>query len=180
MKMKEINALLNLSYNSINSDLRFAETKNTFLVTFNSVIIGIIVAFLKEKQQIEYLSKFILIVFSLLVLIATLLSVFSFVPLNKIRKFFKATCNSTTPNFMFYLYNASNFRVNDKERYNKFKKELINNCNPEEEFSFFEEQLIFQIVDLSNIAFTKFKLFSLAIRVEFIAIIIFALFIIIA
>lgn len=45
---------------------------------------------------------------------------------------------------------------------------------------FFEKELIFQIVDLSNIAFAKFKLFSYAVYVELVATAIFAVFLILA
>ena len=180
MNKKEINELLNLSYESVNSNLKFAETKNTFLVTFNSAIIGIIVAFLTGEKQISFIPKAFIVTFTLLILFATLISVFSFVPLNKIGKILIANCDSQKPKFMFYLYNASEFKVNDKERYKKFEKALKKNCNYDDDLSFLEKELIFQIVDLSNIAFAKFKLFSYAVYVELIATILFGVFLILA
>ncbi len=180
MNRNEISNFLKFSYDCINSDLKFSETKNTFLVTFNTAIIGVIVALLTKELSLSCISKTFLIIFSLLMLIATLISIFSFIPINKVRNLLKTNCNKyDKPNFMFYLYNASKFQMNDKERYNKFESQLIENCKFNDNFSFFEKELIYQIVDLSNVAFTKFKLFSYAIYIELIATIFFALFLIV-
>lgn len=180
MQIKEINEFLKLSYDSVDSDLKFAETKNTFLVTFNSALIGIIVAFLTGEHTISYSSRVILIAFTLLILLSTLLAILSFVPQNKIRKYLVAKDDSKNPKFMFYRYNASNFPIDNDSRYEDFKKAIEENCESNEKLTFYENELIVQIVDLSNVAYTKFKLFIYAVYIEIIASLLFAIFLILA
>lgn len=179
---------LKMAYEDIKSDLKFAETKNTFLSTFNLAIIGASISFLYGDNELLKYEKWNFIIFSILILISTVISIYSFTPLNSADKCFKRTPSnpSSTTNttnaiadnnrrFMFYKYIFNNYEWHNKNGYETFFKDVKDTLGGND-LSIYEKQLALQIVDLSHIANTKFTLFTWAIRIEALAFLVLALF----
>ena len=180
MKMKvnkERFEFLKYAYESVNADLKFAETKNTFLLTFNLAIIGAIVSFLySDKINFTNAQKSLFTFFAIIIILSTCISVTSFLPLNKIGKVFKRKPDkSGLSKFMFYKYIYNNYNSNDECAYVKFCNDIKKNFKTEEDISQFEKQLVIQLIDLSYIANTKFCLFSKSLYIELFSLIIFAI-----
>lgn len=98
---------LKYAYESINADLKFSETKNTFLTTFNLAIIGATISFLFDADKcINDESRKWLVAFLIAIIIATLVSIFSFIPLNTVGSLFKPK-QANEFKFMFYKDNFS-------------------------------------------------------------------------
>lgn len=163
---------LKYSYEAINSDLKFAETKNTCLITFNAAILGIFVSLIaNNNKQICLFQQSSLFIFLIFIFISTIISMFSFLPLNPINKIMGASnkiTNNSENKFMFYSYNCAKYKGIDK--YNKFETDIKTNCNDNSDTNLLEKQLARQIIDLSYIANTKFKLFSLSLKLEILSI----------
>lgn len=164
---------------SIDNDLKFAETKNTFLVTFNAAIVGVIIAFLTSNATISRCANVLLIIFSILLLTATITSVMSFFPLSMVGRFLHPKFKGTPPKYMFYLYNKSVYSNKTGMDYMKFESDIKQYFQDNTDFSAYEKQLSIQILDLSHIAYTKFRLFSIALYIEFIAFLTFVAFLIV-
>lgn len=159
------NDFLKYSYESINTDLKLSETKNTFLTTFNLAIMGTTMSFLFDSDKsINNTSRGWLIAFLITIIVSTLVSIFSFIPLNTVICSLFKPKPETESKFMFYKDNFS--------RYKNSVDDFINDINTyfnEQEITPAEKQLAIQIVDLSRIAYSKFMLFTIALIIEIIS-----------
>lgn len=155
---------LKYTFETINSDLKFAETKNTFLATVNLAIIGWVVSFVfSDETQISMASRCCFIVFLMVVIISTFVSVLSFLPALKFRKMTRTKLDNKD-RFMFYKYNRNKYGDNDE----KFE-EAIKRYFSDEEYTPVEKQLIGQILDLSSVVYSKCMCFSVALFIELIS-----------
>lgn len=155
---------LKYTYESINSDLKFAETKNTFLTTFNLAVVGATTAFFfGNDNDISNKAYILFVAFTVMILIATLIAISSFLPVNKVGKFLKPK-KSEGKRFMFYKYNYSNFKTNVDDFCNEVKNEFDGS-----DFNSIENQFAGQIVDLSYVAYTKFTIFAIALVFEMVS-----------
>ena len=169
---------------SINSDSRFAETKNAFLVTFNSAMLGLIVALFNGDNSLSCYSVTMAIIFSAIVLLATICSLLSFFPLNPLRKIYnkkKIKKNDKTnlddnPKFMFYEYISSNYDCSDGESYKKLGDKIARSINMTYECNGIDIQYLKQMIDLSCVAAFKFAIFRVSLCIEFVSIVFFVLF----
>lgn len=189
--MAERYDFLKYTCQKIDNDLKFAEKKNAFLVTFNAAIFGVVVNFWKSNLNFSKLEKLLILLFIIIVICSTIISLFSFLPKNPFRKFLvykisksnkmDCTTNNTdqTSKLLYYEYvfisafNSDEVHITYESFYNTLKQNTDSN-----EFSFFEKQYISQIVDLSDIAYTKFSMFSLSFKIEILAFIVFIAFLI--
>ena len=153
---------LKYTCDSINSDLKFAETKNTFLTTFNLAMIGATVSFVfdNDKNFGNDTVRNCFIAFLIVILISTFLAIFSFLPLNSFWKILKPKIKGEE-NFLFYYSNFSKHR-NDYDIFAKTIAQKIDDCN----LSSTERQLANQILDLSRVTYTKYSIFSIALIIE--------------
>jgi len=165
------------AYESINDDSRFAETKNTFLLTFNSAVLGLIVAFLTSDKSLSCFGKIMVIIFSAIVFVATICSLISFFPVSPLRKGYNKYLiknkKSNEPKFMFYRYISSNFNIDDKDNVTKLGEIINKKLGIANDYSGIEIQYLNQIIDLSCIASLKFFLFKLALYFEIISLVFF-------
>lgn len=162
---------LKYTFEMINSDLKFAETKNTFLATANLAIIGWGVSFIfSSEANISVMGKRCFIVFIVLVVVAALVSILSFFPAPTLKKATK-TKQDAEVRFMFYKYNRNKHGVDASG----FEEEIKNYFN-HEEYTPVEKQLTRQIVDLSNIVYFKCECFFVALLIELFSFLIIILF----
>lgn len=152
-------------YESINSDVKFAETKSTFLTTFNLAIIGASISFLFGDNDVIRSSdaRVWFVCFVVVILISTFIALLSFLPLSSVWKCFRPKYDGNA-NFLFYYYNFSKYRNN----FQVFCKDVIQELGGNE-LSNVEKQLAKQILDLSRIAYTKHKVFTIALLIEMIS-----------
>lgn len=150
---------------SINSDLKFAETKNTFLTTFNLAMVGTVISFVfdSDKNFGSDAVRNCFIAFLIVILISTFLAIFSFLPLNSFWKILKPKIKGEE-NFFFYYSNFSKHK-NDYDTFAKTVVQNIDKCD----LSDTERQLTKQILDLSRVAYTKYSVFSIALTIELFA-----------
>ena len=172
---------LKAAMDSIEADSKYAENKNTFLITFNAAIIGLIVALKTSSRSVSCFENSIILVFSILILISSFISLISILPLNPLRKRIIKKRSNDPKNegskYMFYDYVSSHY-CNGADSYLAFENDLKGEFEITEEFNEIEKQLCKQIVDLAIVGAAKFKLFKLALIIEMIAFIVFIPFLI--
>lgn len=161
---------LEKAYSELNENIKFSEAKNAALITLNSALIAACSSKVFDANILIYW-RVAIVVFTVLLIIPLVISLFSFrattnsekCVVKKIYDFLnnKNIIESTPEKYMYFAFIAKHY--NDKpEDYLKdvFSKSSIN------EFDVFEQQMARQIVDLSGVAFRKFILFNIAIRIE--------------
>ncbi|MBQ7975608.1 MAG: hypothetical protein IJ300_07995 [Clostridia bacterium] len=154
-------------YSEINDNIKFSEAKNAALITLNSALI----AGSAEKvfdSSILFKWRALIAILVLLLLIPTIVSLFSFRAktdsenciVNKIYCFLgKSNHIKNTPEkIMYYAYITKYYKDKPKEYLEKVDKNSISNV--------YFLQLSRQIVDLATVAYNKFLLFNLAIKLE--------------
>ena len=171
---------LKKAYESVNADLKFAETKNTFLTSFNLAIIAASITFLSDDNDITCIAAFLFMLFCVAIILATLIASYSYLPLNKADRFFNQDPSQVkAKNLMFYKHNFHMYEWNSTG-YSKCKNDVVTMFPDENGDSIpldsYEEQLVCQIVDLSHVANTKFSLFSIALTVEIVGLLLLMVF----
>lgn len=147
---------LKYTFEFINSDLRYSEQKNTFLSMFNAAIIGALVSFASNNFKFTFPERVALLVFGVAVLFSLLLSVFSFVPIDKAIKLKKRISTQSIPKYMFYVYNDATYESGLLSAYNNFIEDIKTRSGDASGFSLFEHQLVVQIIELSYVTNRKF------------------------
>jgi len=163
-------AFLDKTYAEINDNIKFSEAKNAALITLNSALIALGSGTVFDSKILCWYR--ILIAVAVLFLIAPLLcSIFSFRATTgsegKIVKHFYGFLNaknripSTPKKYMYYAFIHKHFS-NDPVKY---LEETSPNENRTDEGSL-SYQMARQIVDLAGVAYRKFILFNIAIKIE--------------
>lgn len=177
----KIDEFLKAAMDSIDADSKYAENKNTFLITFNAAIIGLIVALKTSSKSISCFENSIVFVFSIIIFIASLVSLISILPLNPLRNRIIKKRSDDRKNegskYMFYDYVSSHY-CDGADSYIDFENDLKEEFEITEEFNEIEKQLCKQIVDLAIVGAVKFKLFRFALIIEMIAFVVFIPFLI--
>ena len=159
-------SFLKYAYEAVNSDLKFAETKNTFLITLNLAVIGSVFSFLfKQDVNLNYWARLCLLLFEVLIIIATIVSIVSFFPASEIGKYLSKPKKEDTIKLMFYqtIYSRHN------DNLESFQKEIKTYLCDSRPLTPYEEQFSIQILNLSSVAYTKFDLFTKALILELIS-----------
>lgn len=188
-----IDDFLKRTHDGLNSDLRFAEAKNTALITFNSAMIGLTSKALFEHKHTCCVVNFMTAISLLLLLIPVVISLLSICATEKPRKGQRnavegtkasneesdesESCNGgkenkTTDNpsrYAYYDYIFQEFPACSIESHSEYLKKLAGD-NYDKYTSLPNLQTARQIVDLAGICHRKFNLFNLAIKIEFAAI----------
>ena len=154
-------------YSEINDNIKFSEAKNAALITLNSALI----AGSAEKvfdSSILFKWRALIAILVLLLLIPTILSLFSFRAktgsenciVNKIYYFLgkRNQIENSPEKIMYYAYITKYYKDKPEEYLKKVDKNSTSN-----EYFF---QLSIQIVDLATVAYNKFLLFNLAVKLE--------------
>ena len=163
-------SFLEKAYAEINDNIKFSEAKNGALVTLNSaaIAIGSNIVFSGETALVY---RWLFAPFVITLILPLLFSLFSlrattgserglvkraYELLSREKCKFKSTC---TPKLMFFGYVYANIKTAEN-----YLKKIDENCNftPNS----MEYQLASQIVDLSEVAYRKFMLFNIAIKIE--------------
>lgn len=127
-------------------------------------IIGATISFIFEpKMGLNTLTRNWFVAFVITILLSTFVSALSFFPEFKLGKYINSTIKNEN-RFMFYKY----IRTKYFDDINTFQTDLKEYFNVTD-FTAVEKQLIAQIIDLSNIAYSKYVFFSIALIIELIS-----------
>jgi len=169
--------------------LNFAEAKNLALLTFNSVWLATFVKKFFESKGIG--ERVLFAFFSIVSIIAIIICLISFIPKILPQIFLKTTIEevlkdklpekSETDNLLFY---RDIFKYSEDEYYEVIqRRKFINYENGVDNFNSdnykYEKTMVKQIVILSGIAYKKYYLFNIAIKVTAFPFVIFMISIII-
>lgn len=165
--------LLEKTYDELNDNIKFSEAKNAALITLNSALIAAGIGLVFESK-VAFQWKTIVLLAILFLCIPLVISVYSFrAETGKIseeeRESFNSTDNDTwlerhhiissePKKLMFYSYISKYYKNNPI----KYLEEVSDSGNT----NIYHYQLASQIVDLANVAYRKFALFNLAIKIE--------------
>ena len=161
---------LEKAYSELNENIKFSEAKNAALITLNSALIAACSSKVFDSNILVYW-RVAIVVFTVLLIIPLVVSLFSFrattdsekCVVKRIYDFLdKKNIIKDTPKKYVYFAFISKYYKNNPDGYlmDVFSKDDI------EEFNVFEQQMARQIVDLSGVAFRKFILFNIAIKIE--------------
>ena len=162
--------LLEKTYSELNNNIKFSEAKNAALITLNSALItaGASKVF---DSEILINWRIGIAIGTLLLIIPMLLSLFSFRAttnsekciVKKIYDFLdsKNEIEKEPKKCMYYAYIAKHYKDNPA-----FYLEDVYHKENTEDYSFLENQMARQIVDLSGVAYHKFILFNIAVKIE--------------
>lgn len=142
---------LEKTYSEINENIKFSEAKNAALITLNSALIAVAASKVFD-YNISLVWRVLIIVLVICLIIPLIIAIYSF----KAKMNHK---NNDKNKFMYFSYIYNHYYKDSKNDYyqdigNEFKDEFV------------EKQLSKQIVDLSSVAYRKFKLFNIAITIE--------------
>lgn len=164
-------------YTELNDNIKFSEAKNAALVTLNSALISACSSKVFDVN-IAFLWRVLIALLMLSLIIPLSLSISSFIAAtgsnkgltNKIVNCYKKhyEINEDKNQYMFYSYISCNYSQKASKYLQKINENVFNGTNNIDENSE-EYQLASQIVDLSDVAYRKFVLFNIAVKIECIA-----------
>ena len=142
---------LNKTYAEINDNIRFSEAKNAALITLNSALIAA-AASKAFDYNIALNWRILIILLVICLMIPLIIALYSF----KAKMYHE---KKEQDKFMYFSYIYKHYYKISTANY-------IDDINNNFKDEFPEEQLSKQIVDLSSVAYRKFKLFNIAIIIE--------------
>ena len=144
---------LEKTYTELNDNIKFSEAKNAALITLNTALIGASSA-LVFNSDIAIIWRVLIVFLAVSLMIPLGISLYSF-----IAKMHHKDDPDDNKKFMYFssIYKMY-YNKKDKSYYGDLKEDF------KEEFA--EEQLSKQIVDLSAVAYKKFKTFNIAVIIE--------------
>lgn len=171
MSTDRANNLLEKAYKEINDNIKFAEAKNGALITLNSAIIALGSGFV-FAQGVNLCYRWLFATFAVSLLFPLVLSILSFRAAigterrivkwinEKVKNESNKVENIGTPKLLYFAYIYS--QTPTPREY----LEAIGGIPSDIPDTSIEYQLASQVVDLSAVAFRKFVLFNVAIKVE--------------
>ncbi len=158
---------LEKTYFEIDQNIKFSEAKNAAIITLNSALVAVCSDKLFDVQT-AFCWKVIILIATILLLIPLILSVFSFRATTGSEKgltqcFYNILMkqnkvHDTPEKLMFYSYIS--------KKYSGDHISYLNAIEQKDNYSVLETQLAIQIIDLSNVAYRKFMLFNIAVKIE--------------
>lgn len=152
---------LEKTYSELNENIKFSEAKNAVLITLNTAVIGASSA-LVFNSDIAIIWRVLIVFFAIGLMVPLSISLYSF-----IAKMHHKNDNAEDKKFMYFssIYKTY-YKQDEQNKNNKQNKSyydaLKENCKDD----FVEKQLSKQIVDLSAVAYKKFKAFNIAVIIE--------------
>lgn len=144
---------LEKAYTELNDNIKFSEAKNAALITLNTALVGASCAIV-FNSDISILWRIFIIFLAISLMIPLGISLYSFVA--------KMHHKTDTDDNVKFMYFSSIYKM----YYNKEDKSYYQDLKDEFDDDFAEKQLSKQIVDLSAVAYKKFKAFNIAVIIE--------------
>lgn len=170
-----MNDFLNKTYTEINDNIKFSEAKNAALITLNSALISACSSKVFDTD-IAFLWRVLIALITLLLIVPLSLSVFSFVAktdsedcmTRKINKRIKNhnKISSSPKKYMFYSFISGHYSENPDQYLKDINTDVFGNNNYRVKEETVEYHLARQIVNLSDVAYRKFALFNIAVKIE--------------
>ncbi len=167
----ELKDFFDKTYSEINDNIKFAEAKNAALITLNSALIAACADKIFD-YDIRLCWRILVSFLVISLMLPLIISIFSFRATTGsesclVKKIYKVlnkmnTIDRNRESYMYYAYIAKFFDQSTDE-YLKKLKEKIGTSGADEKGL---DLLAKQIVDLSNVAYRKFTLFNIAIKIE--------------
>lgn len=162
-----LDEFLKKTYSEVNDNIKFSEAKNAALITLNSALIATSMGKIFDSTIVIFW-RYLLVGFILLLIIPLSLSLFSFRAITGSEKCITKKVyevldkhnhiKKLPEKYMYYSY--------IHKYYDKKPEQYLEDIAPKQEYNLFIKQLASQIVDLSGVAYRKFILFNLAIKIE--------------
>ena len=159
--------ILDKAYAEVNDNIKFSEAKNAALITLNSALISVCA----EKvfnNDIAFLWRVLIAFVGIFLIIPLVVSIFSFRAITGsekcvVKKVYRFIDNSNQiannpVKMLYYAYIAKHFK-DDPEKY--LNSLQIDSKNP------IFLQMATQVVNLAVVAYRKFILFNISIKIEF-------------